>query len=115
MLAYAVVQTLSKYMEALLDPIFACGLTEPLEMALVDMAHHIPPIRPVIQERLLDLLSLILVKTPYKPLGCPKDRSMPLPAFAKIQAGTGGVFPRQSISRIQPGHVAGSDRRICRF
>lgn len=83
MLAYAVGQTLSKYMEALLDPIYACGLTEPLEMALVDMAHHIPPIRPVIQEKLLDLLSLILVRTPYKPLGCPKDRAMPLPSFAK--------------------------------
>lgn len=87
MLAFAVGQTLSKYMEALLDPIFACGLTEPLEMALVDMAHHIPPIRPVIQERLLDLLSLILVKHPYKPLGCPKDRSMPLPSFAKDYGG----------------------------
>lgn len=87
MLAYAVGQTLSKYMEALLDPIFACGLTEPLEMALVDMAHHIPPIRPVIQEKLLDLLSLILVRTPYKPLGCPKDRAMPLPSFAKNYGG----------------------------
>ncbi|KAK5075469.1 phosphatidylinositol kinase-related protein kinase tor1 [Lithohypha guttulata] len=87
MLAYAVGQTLSKYMEALLDPIFACGLTVPLEMALVDMAHHIPPIRPVIQEKLLDLLSLILVRHPYKPLGCPKDRSMPLPSFAKNYGG----------------------------
>lgn len=83
MLAYAVGQTLSKYMEALLDPIFACGLTESMEMALVDMAHHIPPIRPTIQEKLLDLLSLILVKSPYKPLGCPKDRAMPMPSFAK--------------------------------
>lgn len=87
MLAFAVGQTLSKYMEALLDPIFACGLTEPLEMALVDMAHHIPPIRSVIQEKLLDLLSLILVRTPYKPLGCPRDRSMPLPSFAKNYGG----------------------------
>ena len=87
MLAYAVGQTLSKYMEALLDPIFACGLTEPLEMALVDMAHHIPPIRPIIQEKLLDLLSLILVRSPYKPLGCPKDRAMPLPSFAKNYGG----------------------------
>ncbi|KAK5092938.1 phosphatidylinositol kinase-related protein kinase tor1 [Exophiala xenobiotica] len=87
MLAYAVGQTLSKYMEALLDPIFACGLTEPLEMALVDMAHHIPPIRPVIQEKLLDLLSLILVRSPYKPLGCPKNQAMPLPSFAKNYGG----------------------------
>ncbi|KAK5939777.1 phosphatidylinositol kinase- protein kinase tor1 [Knufia obscura] len=87
MLAYAVGQTLSKYMEALLDPIFACGLTPPLVQALNDMAHHIPPIRPVIQEKLLDLLSLILVRSPYKPLGCPKDRAMPLPSFAKNYGG----------------------------
>ena len=57
MLSLAVGQTLSKYMEVLLDPIFACGLTKPLEQALIDMAHYIPPIRATIQEKLLDLLS----------------------------------------------------------
>jgi serine/threonine-protein kinase mTOR len=83
MLAQAVGQTLSKYMEALLDPIFACGLTSPLEEALRDMAHHIPPIRGIIQDKLLDLLSLILLRSPYRPLGCPPSRNPPLPAFAK--------------------------------
>ena len=83
MLAQAVGQTLSKYMEALLDPIFACGLTPPLEEALREMAHHIPPIRSTIQDKLLDLLSLILLRTPYKPLGCPPSRILPLPPFAK--------------------------------
>jgi len=87
MLAYAVGQTLSKYMEALLDPIFACGLTPPLESALVEMAHHIPPIRSTIQDKLLDLLSLILVRSPYRPLGCPENRALPLPAFAKDYGG----------------------------
>lgn len=87
MLSYAVGQTLSKYMEALLDPIFACGLTKPLEQALVDMAHYIPPIRATIQEKLLDLLSLILVGNPYRPLGCPESRILPMPSFAKDYGG----------------------------
>ena len=87
MLSFAVGQSLSKYMEALLDPIFACGLTKPLERALVDMAHNIPPIRGTIQEKLLDLLSLILVGSPYRPLGCPENRVLPLPAFAKDYGG----------------------------
>ncbi|KAK5278839.1 phosphatidylinositol kinase-related protein kinase tor1, partial [Exophiala xenobiotica] len=80
-------QTLSKYMEALLDPIFACGLTEPMERALEDMAHHIPPIRTTIQDKLLDLLSLILVRSPYRPLGCPPNTVPPLPSFAKDYGG----------------------------
>ena len=87
MLAGAVGQTLSKYMEALLDPIFACGLTEPMEQALEDMAHNIPPIRATIQDKLLDLLSLILVRSPYRPLGCPPNTIPPLPPFAKDYGG----------------------------
>ncbi|KIW48583.1 uncharacterized protein PV06_01155 [Exophiala oligosperma] len=87
MLAGAVGQTLSKYMEALLDPIFACGLTEPMEKALEDMAHNIPPIRTTIQDKLLDLLSLILVRSPYRPLGCPPNTVPPLPSFAKDYGG----------------------------
>lgn len=87
MLAGAVGQTLSKYMEALLDPIFACGLTEPMEKALEDMAHNIPPIRATIQDKLLDLLSLILVRSPYRPLGCPANTTPPLPSFAKDYGG----------------------------
>ncbi|SPQ26658.1 5e2edd65-6acc-4dcf-a7ef-f29e4cb58798 [Thermothielavioides terrestris] len=59
-LAVAVGQTLSKYMEALLDPIFACELTPQLTQALVDMAFYIPPVKPTIQERLLNMLSKVL-------------------------------------------------------
>ncbi len=91
MLAQAVGQTLSKYMEALLDPIFACGLTPPMAGALKEMAHHIPPIRAVIQDKLLDLLSLILLRTPYRPLGCPPSRMPPLPSFARNYPG----FPNE--------------------
>ncbi|KAK2747845.1 phosphatidylinositol kinase- protein kinase tor1 [Onygenales sp. PD_40] len=83
MLSLAVGQTLSKYMEALLDPIFACGLSESLTQALVDMAHYIPPIRATIQEKLLDMLSIVLCGTPFRPLGCPENRLPPMPSFAK--------------------------------
>ena len=73
MLSLTVGQTLSKYMEALLDPIFVCGLSELLTQALVDMAHYIPPIKPTIQEKLLEMLSIILYRTPFRPLGCPEN------------------------------------------
>lgn len=75
-LAAAVGQTLSKYMEALLDPIFACELTPKLTQALVDMAHYIPPVKPTIQERLLDMLSNVLCGAPFKPLGAPTQNSI---------------------------------------
>ncbi|GAB1316207.1 phosphatidylinositol kinase-related protein kinase tor1 [Madurella fahalii] len=70
-LAVAVGQALSKYMEALLDPIFACELTPKLTQALVDMAFYIPPVKGTIQERLLNMLSKVLCGEPFRPLGAP--------------------------------------------
>ncbi len=75
-LAVAVGQTLSKYMEALLDPIFACELTPKLTQALVDMAFYIPPVKATIQERLLDMLSKVLCREPFKPLGAPTPNTL---------------------------------------
>ncbi|PHH64484.1 hypothetical protein CDD81_4559 [Ophiocordyceps australis] len=75
-LAVAVGQTLSKYMEALLDPIFACDLTPKLTQALVDMAFYIPTVKPTIQERLLDMLSVVLCGEPFKPLGAPQPNTL---------------------------------------
>ncbi|KAF4122215.1 serine/threonine-protein kinase mTOR [Geosmithia morbida] len=83
-LAVAVGQTLSKYMEALLDPIFACDLTPKLTQALVDMAWYIPPVKPTIQERLLDMLSIVLCGEPFKPLGAPQPNTLnSVPIIAK--------------------------------
>jgi FKBP12-rapamycin complex-associated protein len=76
-LAVAVGQTLSKYMEALLGPIFACELTPKLTQALVDMAFYIPPVKATIQERLLDMLSKVLCGQPFKPLGAPQPNTLP--------------------------------------
>ncbi|KAI1764494.1 FAT-domain-containing protein [Hypoxylon sp. FL1150] len=75
-LAVAVGQTLSKYMEALLDPIFACELTPKLTQALVDMAFYIPPVKNIIQDRLLDMLSRVLCGEPFKPLGAPTPNTL---------------------------------------
>jgi len=75
-LAVAVGQTLSKYMEALLDPIFACELTPKLTQALVDMAFYIPPVKATIQERLLDMLSKVLCGEPFRPLGAPNPNTL---------------------------------------
>ncbi|CEJ79844.1 Putative FKBP12-rapamycin complex-associated protein [[Torrubiella] hemipterigena] len=83
-LAVAVGQTLSKYMEALLDPIFACDLTPKLTQALVDMAFYIPPVKPIIQERLLDMLSVVLCGEPFKSLGAPQPNTLnSVPIIAK--------------------------------
>ncbi|KAH8170261.1 FAT domain-containing protein [Sarocladium implicatum] len=83
-LAVAVGQTLSKYMEALLDPIFACDLTPKLTQALVDMAFYIPPVKPTIQERLLDMLSVVLCGEPFRPLGAPQPNTLQsVPIIAK--------------------------------
>lgn len=83
MLSIAVGMALTKYMDALLDPMFACGLSPSLTQALVDMAHYVTPVKPQIQEKLLDLLSIVLSGHPFKPLGCPRDRTPIVPAFAK--------------------------------
>lgn len=72
MLATAVGQALTKHLHDLLELMFACGLTEPLRQALVDLAHNIPPLLPVIQERLLNLLSIILSGQNFRAPGSPE-------------------------------------------
>ncbi|CCJ30549.1 unnamed protein product [Pneumocystis jirovecii] len=71
MLATAVGSALTKYLHELLDMMFCCGLSEPLRQALVDLARYIPSFLPIIQERLLNLLSIILSGKPFKTLGSP--------------------------------------------
>ncbi|KAK5740672.1 phosphatidylinositol kinase-related protein kinase tor1 [Elasticomyces elasticus] len=83
MISIAVGQTLSKYMEALLDPIFACGLSDALTQALVDMAHYIPPVKGTIQEKLLDLLSRSLCGRPFQTLGHPTHGQGLPPIYTK--------------------------------
>ncbi|KAI9216512.1 armadillo-type protein, partial [Blastocladiella britannica] len=71
MLATAVGQALTKYLHDVLDLFFACGISQPLVQALVDISTHIPPLMPTIQERLLNLVALILSGMPFRPPGAP--------------------------------------------
>lgn len=73
MLASAVGPNLTKLLHDQLDLFFACGLSEPLRQALVAIARNIPPLLKTIQDRLLDLLSMILIGQPYKVIGAPSS------------------------------------------
>lgn len=75
MIAISVGQTMTKYMDALLDPIFECGLSDMMTQALVDMAHYIPPAKQAIQEKLLNLLSIVLSGKTFTQLGGPDPRN----------------------------------------
>ena len=83
MLASAVGPNLTKLLHDQLDLMFACGLSEPLCQALVSIARHIPPLLRIVQDRLLDLISLILSGQNYKPLGAPPSYRTPEMAVMK--------------------------------
>ena len=69
---------------------FACGLTEPLRQALVELAHNIPPLLPLIQERLLHLLSIILSGQSFRAPGSPERvNSNLVPSIANQQPADG--------------------------
>lgn len=61
-------------MHDLLELMFASGLGEPLREALMVTAESIKPLQRTIQDRLLDMLSLILSGKSYRPLGAPVKR-----------------------------------------
>ncbi|CAO1620752.1 unnamed protein product [Jaminaea pallidilutea] len=70
-LAAAVGPHLTKYMHELLDLMFACGLSESLVSALDRLVRAVPPLLRVVQDRLLEMLSQILIGQPYRALGAP--------------------------------------------
>ncbi|KAJ3362692.1 phosphatidylinositol kinase- protein kinase tor1 [Allomyces javanicus] len=76
MLATAVGQALTKYLQDVLDLFFANGISQPLVQALGDISTNIPPLLPKIQERLLNLVSLILSNQPFRPPGSPARTSV---------------------------------------
>ncbi|KAG2232165.1 hypothetical protein INT48_006039 [Thamnidium elegans] len=76
MLATAVGQALTKYLHDLLDLMFNGGLSEPLVAALSNIADRIKPLSPVIQERLLNVISITLSGLPYKQPGAPTNRTI---------------------------------------
>ena len=58
----------------MLDMMFGCGLSTALVSALEKIVHAIPALLPIVQERLLHMLSQILIGVPYRPLGAPVPR-----------------------------------------
>ncbi|KAL1936471.1 hypothetical protein VTP01DRAFT_605 [Rhizomucor pusillus] len=79
MLATAVGQVLTKYVHDLLDLMFNCGLSEPLVSALSTIAERIKPLSGVIQDRLLNVISITLSGQPYKQPGAPTNRNIVQP------------------------------------
>ncbi|RYE99835.1 MAG: hypothetical protein EOO41_00480, partial [Methanobacteriota archaeon] len=67
MLARAVGPALMEYMHELLDPMFCDGLSPILTQSLQVVAGSIPALKPMLQERLLHELSIILSNTPFAP------------------------------------------------
>ncbi|KAG9045642.1 phosphatidylinositol kinase- protein kinase tor1, partial [Tulasnella sp. UAMH 9824] len=92
MLAEAVGPNLTKLLHDQLDLMFQCGLTEPFVTALESISKHITPLLKTVQERLLDLLSVILSGYNYKPLGAPaavvRVDLAPTPRDATLVTGT---------------------------
>ncbi|KAF7309844.1 Serine/threonine-protein kinase TOR [Mycena indigotica] len=86
MLAAAVGPALNKWLPDVLELMFKCGLSESLKDALVAVSTNIPPFLKFIQDRLLDLLSVILSGKHYKPVGAPlparKSESLEQPLTA---------------------------------
>ncbi|KAI9320096.1 armadillo-type protein [Dichotomocladium elegans] len=74
-LAIAVGQALTKHVHDLLDLMFNCGLSESLVEALSKIADRIKPLAPVIQDRLLNVISITLCGQPYKQPGAPTNRN----------------------------------------
>ncbi|KAH9066494.1 atypical/PIKK/FRAP protein kinase [Lactarius vividus] len=72
MLAAAVGPNLTKLLHDQLDLMFACGLSAPLHHALIEIAKNIPPLLKTIQDRLLDMLSMILSDRPVQALRAPE-------------------------------------------
>ncbi len=69
MFASALGPSVKKHIPDLLDCMFNNGLCATLVDALVEIAAHIPSLLPVIQQRLMNELSMILCLEPFHPPG----------------------------------------------
>ncbi|EWC44191.1 phosphatidylinositol 3-kinase tor2 [Drechslerella stenobrocha 248] len=106
MLATAVGLALTKYIQELLSLLFNCPLSDSLTQALVDLAHYIPPLLPQIQEKLLNMLSLVLSGRPFKPLGSPAEPTTMQQPIKDVRDLSGGELKDTEI--ILALHTLGS-------
>ncbi|KAI9209819.1 armadillo-type protein [Polychytrium aggregatum] len=66
MLVLTVGPALTKYLHELLDSMFSAGINDALYQLLVDLSHQIPAILPAIQDRLIQVLYMILCGQPFR-------------------------------------------------
>ncbi|KAJ3394189.1 phosphatidylinositol kinase- protein kinase tor1 [Entophlyctis sp. JEL0112] len=71
LLAMGVQEQLESRVKGILNLIFATGLSEQLKVTLRDIGERIPRLLPAIQERFLNMLSMILCGEPYRHPGAP--------------------------------------------
>lgn len=83
-LALAVGGAVERDVHGMLDMMFACGLSAALVSALEQIVHAIPTLLPIVQERLLTMLSLLLIGVPYRPLGAPLRRNTTPPSVLHV-------------------------------
>lgn len=84
LLAEAVGQVLSKHLTSeVLDLLFSCGLSEPLNNCLSNLVRLIPPFQIPIEDRLLDVISLTLSGGKFQPPGSPNASQQINPGLAK--------------------------------
>jgi phosphatidylinositol kinase/protein kinase (PI-3 family) len=102
LLAQALGPALNQYMNDILGLMFETGLSPTLTQCLTDIVKYVPSYLPVIQERLLDLLSVVLSGKPYYHSGTPAS-------FRKKKV-VAQVRPSLSMETINP-HCGMS----CRF
>ncbi|WFD44630.1 non-specific serine/threonine protein kinase [Malassezia psittaci] len=80
-LATAVGELVEHDIRDMLDTMFACGLSTAMVSALEQIVQAIPILLPIVQDRLLNMLSQILIGVAYRPLGAPLPRRAPLQPF----------------------------------
>ncbi|KAL2621813.1 hypothetical protein R1flu_002018 [Riccia fluitans] len=75
-LAKALGPDMEEPVRSLLELMFQCGLSPTLVEALKQISSSMPSLLPQVQERLLESISLVLAKAPYRPLkaGAPVPR-----------------------------------------
>ncbi|KAI9501402.1 phosphatidylinositol kinase- protein kinase tor1 [Coemansia sp. RSA 1358] len=73
-LASAMGPALTRYMREILDLMFTTGLSKALCDSLAVLEREVNQLQPAIQDRLLDMVSIILVNVPFRPTQPSLDR-----------------------------------------
>ncbi|BBN14806.1 serine/threonine-protein kinase mTOR [Marchantia polymorpha subsp. ruderalis] len=91
-LAEALGSDMEESVRSLLELMFQCGLTPTLVDSLKQISSSMPSLLPQVQERLLESISLVLAKAPYRPskAGAPVPR---IPSAPSTPVGSEYVGP----------------------